>query len=1405
RAVAAAGAAAILMSGALAAPTWAEEPPTSAPSVTDSPQSGATAEGAQSGATDQPTPTESPEESSEEATIQSGPEPELSSPAGGLARAEADAPDLTAIADIQGEGATSPLLDKTVTTQGVVTAAYPEGGFNGFVIQTAGTGGDVKDATPGRSDAVLIYSKAAVSTVKIGDSVQVTGTVEEFNNLTQVKPAAAGVEVLTEPLATVAPTKTIWPRTDAEREALESMLIAPQGEFTVTNTYSTNQYGEVGLASGTTPLRQPTDVARPGSAGAAAIAADNAARGVILDDGSTTNFLSTGNTGLTPPYVSLTNPVRVGAPVTFTTPVIVDYRNNSWKLNPTSWYQADGEGAPATFANTRTEAPAAVGEDLSIASFNVLNYFTTLGDANRACVPYTDRAGNGVTVKDGCAQRGAWSAADLQRQQDKIVSAINSLDASIIGLMEIENSAKLGETADEATATLVAALNTAAGVQKWDYVRSSKDLPHLDQQDVITNAIIYQPAEAKPEGDSHALGSKSGPGQPFVNAREPIGQKFTSVTGSSDIFVAVNHFKSKGSAGPLPGDGDAGDGQGSSNASRVAQAKALRDWLPTVTDEGDAIALVGDFNSYSQEDPLQVLYKEGFVDAEQRFGVGSSSYSYQGLSGSLDHVLLNGAAASRATGADIWNINSGESVALEYSRHNAHGTLFYAADPYRSSDHDPVVVGLSDEAPATVSLGLLNINDFHGRIDKNTVAFAGTIEEQRADILHHGGGSLFLSAGDNIGASLFASAIAEDQPTIDVLNALDLASSAVGNHEFDKGYQDLVERVVNGEKGNNKAEFAYLGANVYYKGTTLPALPSYSLHTVNGVKVGVIGVVTQETPTLVTPGGIAALDFGDPVEAVNRVAAMLTDGNDANGEADVIVAEYHEGAGAGTPDGATLEQEVAAGGAFARIVTDTTPAVDVIFTGHTHKEYAWDAPIPGANGKTRPVLQTGSYGENIGRVDLTYDPVADTVVASEGRNIKRTTTASDTLVTSYPRVAEVKEITDAALAEADEKGSVPVATVSADITTAHAGGAFENGVYVGGNRDDRSSESALGNLVADSLVESLAAENLGGATIGIVNPGGLRSDLKFKHSAGETADQDGVITYAEANAVLPFVNNLWTTTLTGAQFKTLLEQQWQRDAKGEVPSRPYLQLGLSKNVSYTFDESRPEGDRITSITIDGASFDPAAEYRVGSFSFLLQGGDNFRILAQGKDTRDSGLIDRDAWITYLTKHSKDTPLAPDFTRRSVAAPALGTVKPGDTVTFTLGASPSQDPGGSRGSLDMTSLGAPATATVAVSLGDQELDTFPVNDGTAQISVQIPEGATDSSLTAVASPSGTAVTLPVTVVSEGGPVDPDDPDKPGKGALARTGASDLGLMVLAGVLLLGTGATLVRRRTTSDLD
>lgn len=625
------------------------------------------------------------------------------------------------IAQVQGTGSTSPLVGENVIIKGVVTAAYPTGGFHGFYLQTQGTGPE--PSASGASDGVFVFQSGSSTPLDadavVGNYVEVTGKVSEFSGLTEVTAAGADIADAGEDFSPVQALAVPWPTTDAGRESLESMLFQPSGDYTVTNTFGTNQFGEVGLAVGDHPLLQNTEVGAPGSPEAAAVVADNARRAVTLDDGASSNFtassFSTGacgarpipcllNGALTPAYVSNTKPVRVGEAATFTAPVVIDYRFNLWRFQPTAQVVGpDNATSPVSFANTRTAAPDdgdinQLGTaDLKVASFNVLNYFTDLGDQDPACLAYYDRDDSGVTVRDGCNRRGAWDAADLARQTEKEVSAITALDADVVGLMEIENSAKFGHPRDTALAALVAALNAKAGAGTWAFVPSSTDLPSTDDQDFITSAMIYRPARVMRVDRSRALGDQSGPTQAFGNAREPIAQTFRKKTAKGDKFLfVVNHFKSKGSAGPFPGDEDTGDGQGASVTSRILQAQALRDWVPGVAAEygAKAIVMAGDYNSYTMEDPLDVLYQAGYTDVGSTFDPTSYSYSFSGLSGSLDHILVNDYALRMSTGADHWNINSGESVAMEYSRYNYHSTDFHDAGPYRSSDHDPVVLGL---------------------------------------------------------------------------------------------------------------------------------------------------------------------------------------------------------------------------------------------------------------------------------------------------------------------------------------------------------------------------------------------------------------------------------------------------------------------------------------------------------------------------------------------------------------------------------------------------------------------------------------------------------------------------------------------------------------------------------------
>jgi 5'-nucleotidase len=622
------------------------------------------------------------------------------------------------IAEIQGPGAASPLAGKSVTTRGVVTAVFKTGGFNGGYIQTAGTGGAIDTATRTTSDGLFVFDSAFAAGVEKGDFVEVTGAVSEFNGLTELTTSAGKFTKLTETAPPVTPAAVAFPLSEKQRESLEGMLLLPAGDMTVTNNYTTNQYGEIGLADGKKPLQTPTNVALPG-APAAQLLAENKQRLVNLDDGSSLNFLSAANSGTPMPWLRVDNEVRVGSAVTFVDPVVLDWRNSVWKLQPTQHLTATGK-EPVTFSSTRVAKPVPVGGDVRIGTFNVLNYFpTTVADyvaAGGTCSTYKDRAGTPITA-DRCGDTGPRGAADttsLERQQTKIVKAINTLDAHVVSLEEIENSKSVTPTAsrDKALSTLVAALNADAGEQRWAFVPSPAQTPATE--DVIRTAFIYQPKVVTTVGASSILIS----GDAFSNARPPLAQAFKKTGGpdTSTFAVIVNHFKSK-SSGTRPEDADQGDGQQASNYSRKLQAAALVDFAKSFGDAAktDKIFLTGDFNAYNKEEPVQIIEAAGYTNVTAA-KTDKETYQFDGAVGSLDHVFASPAAYQRVTGADVWNINAFEALAREYSRYNYNATLLYEPTPFRASDHDPELVGVdlgtdldatttTADAPASVRSG----------------------------------------------------------------------------------------------------------------------------------------------------------------------------------------------------------------------------------------------------------------------------------------------------------------------------------------------------------------------------------------------------------------------------------------------------------------------------------------------------------------------------------------------------------------------------------------------------------------------------------------------------------------------------------------------------------------------------
>ena len=543
----------------------------------------------------------------------------------------------------------------------------------------------------------------------------------------------------------------------------------------------------------------------------------------------------------------------------------------------------------------------------------------------------------------------------------------------------------------------------------------------------------------------------------------------------------------------------------------------------------------------------------------------------------------------------------------------------------------------ADTPSDTVDIQVLTINDFHGRIEAGfgngeagAAVLAGAVAEFRAANPN----TLFVSAGDNIGASTFTSFIDSDNPTIDSLAAGGLDVSAVGNHEFDQGFDDLVDRVIprfGGGDADLGADFA-LGANVYDKGTTNPALREYAIRTVDGVRVAFIGTVTEQTASMVSPDGIAGIDFGSQLDAANRVAAELAAGD----LADVVILLTHEGSASAACDTIATEDTL-----YGELIRGASPDIDAIVSAHTHQRYA--CVVDG-----RPVIQAHQYGTTLGKLDIQVDATSKDLVSITGSLVPLVAGGAPAFEAD-PAVATI--VADA-VAYANVLGSEPVGTITADITRATT----ETGA------EDRGAESTLGNLVADVYLWATSNESYAGtpAEISLMNPGGLRADLL----RGET----GVLTVRDVASVQPFANTLVTVTLTGAQLKSVLEEQWQPEGS----SRPKLHLGISDGLTYEFDGSLPRGERILSISLNGEPIDPARGYTVVTNSFLAAGGDNFFTLALGTDRTDTGQVDLAATVDYFTEHPLVDPAplgrAVDKTPTEPTDPGTPTPAPTETAT-----------------------------------------------------------------------------------------------------------------------------------------
>lgn len=728
----------------------------------------------------------------------------------------------------------------------------------------------------------------------------------------------------------------------------------------------------------------------------------------------------------------------------------------------------------------------------------------------------------------------------------------------------------------------------------------------------------------------------------------------------------------------------------------------------------------------------------------------------------------------------------------------------------------PAGEGAPEGASSIVTLDLYNLTDVHGHIEK--VEKKGKVKEAGLAAMNcylkaartANPNSSFTLLGDNIGASPYTSGALKDNPTIAALNTLDPIASTIGNHELDMGQDVFRQRV----DGSNPAEFVqvgfpYLGSNIEGMGTwdkggtQVPYLGDYEVWTSpSGVKVAFIGAIAEDVPYKLSPGTTKGLTFNDPIARIDELAKRIKESD----EAQIVIAMLDDDVKNNYPK--------------------VGEHVDGLMGGDTHVPYEFDKvdsveKLESKNPRLAGVA-SGSYTDNMGLIRIAYDTAAKKVVSA------------DTQLIPAAKVAECGEdaataaIVSKAVADSKEAGKRVVGTGYSE--------AFRRGVFTtpGGQTDpgsNRGIESSLGDFVADAMRETILTEDGKPVDIGMINAGGLREDL--------IPNADGTITYAQSYATMPFSNELGYVTLKGADVKLALEQQWKTDLNSQN-SRPLLKLGLSKNVRYTYDATRPFGKRITSVMVNDEPLDPEKSYTVGSVTFLLAGGDSFDALTKGGPAKTSGNLDRDKFNEFLGANSGAQPRALKAAI-GLSAPE-GPFEDGALVPLELrGLSFSEGPSITK-KVKVGAGGELAEADVDNSLVEEHASdeaSIITTDGAGRATVKVAVSAKEQCQGKAA---GEVVRVPLTVDTDFGrvvtadqglalnvkcpavePVEPAEPSGPaepttpqatpsasavpaskgtsnsGKGTkLAKTGAPT-GVLVLSSALLLGLGALAAARK------
>jgi predicted extracellular nuclease/2',3'-cyclic-nucleotide 2'-phosphodiesterase (5'-nucleotidase family) len=1089
---------------------------------------------------------------------------------------------ITKISAIQSSGAASAMVGQTVTVEAIVVGDFQNGdsdtgrNLNGFFLQEEITDSDGNVLT---SEAIFVFGGSA--DVQVGDRVRVTGSISEYFGLTELTASSisvvqAGAVADINTMATVIDLPGVGTTLSQDGdyqpdlEAYEGMLVTIPETLTITEQYNLDRFNEIKLVTGERPA-QFTQENAPDAAAYQAYLAELGARTITYDDGlNTQNESITHLDGFGPTYDTDTAP-RMGDTITGLTGVL-DYQWAGNSASGATWRVRSVEDGANTFqdsATPRTDAPDDVGGSLKVASFNVLNFFSTLDIGSAATAIGQD-------------PRGADNATELARQTAKLVNSILSMDVDVLALTELENDFAPG-SAGNAIEYLVAQLNAEAGAGTYAWVNPGQQFVGGD---AIAVGFIYRAADVRiadgttveilNDSDLPGLGLSGLLGQSTIGrifdgentSRNALAVTFEQISTGETFTAVANHLKSKSGTG-TGADADQGDGQGNWQNQRELASVALTAWAqsdPTGSGDSDVL-LLGDFNGYAKEQSIGLLEAVGYENLQTRED-DAYSYVFDGQTGTLDYAFASESLSSQVTGVTTWHVNADEADALDYNTDYGRDTAIFDPDAVvRVSDHDPVIIGLDlqQEPNVTYTLQILHASDFESGLNAvdragNFAAIVDYLEETYAN-------SITLSSGDNYIPSPFFSAgsdaslkevyetalesyyglatgtlnISPGFGTADIsmLNIIGVQASAIGNHEFDAGTNPFAA-IIRQTAGYPGAQFPYLSANLDFSGD--PNLSGLYTNTIqdadnytgfppvagtgkkiapatiieeNGERIGVVGATTQIVESISSTGGVEVI--GDDVNDMMALAAILQPTIDAllaQGINKIILVSH-------------LQQI-----SFEQALAPMLHGVDIIISGgsNTLLADAQDTLRPGdtadgtypivtqnADGNTTLIVNTDGEYSYVGRLVVDFDANGNVIAGSVDPNVSGAyATTDDAVVDLYDDVIDVDADGDVDANDANpfaegSKGDLvdDIAQAVGDVIDVQDGNLFgSTDVYLEGRRGEvRTEETNLGSLSADA---NLWYARKADATVlvSIKNGGGIRDSIGNVYAVGGSAEEN---------------------------------------------------------------------------------------------------------------------------------------------------------------------------------------------------------------------------------------------------------------------------------------------------------